>query len=379
MYSDSSMGVEKEMLLEQYREFKEVAEDAVEDDDLTRGVKYYLKAGDVLERVSEVEESSELSRKQSRLARKMKRYAVKLKNGDCEEIDNGELDMGEDEVLDREEPPPEIQGTGSTQFDSGQKFVNGVPDKDFDDLVGATELKTRFREKIILPLENPDLYQQFELGVANGFLLHGPPGTGKTHAIECLAGELNYSYLSADAAVLTSKYMGESASITKELFELAVDKQPSLMFVDEIDSIAPSRDNVDVQGQGYIQTVNQFLEGLNQIQGEDVVFAGATNRLDSVDEAVKGTHRIQEVIEVPHPGREDREALLHYFFKERPVSDELDFERWAKQTDGFTVGDIEHFCDEASRQAVQDALGGSRRKSVVSTENMETAFNQIGQ
>lgn len=362
MTNGYSSGLGKDILLDRYQELKSSAESFVEQGDRERAAEFYFKAADVLEKVAELEGDEELGQKRRDLARKTRRAAVDLKDNDKDTSQATE--SSED---------------GASPAGLGEWSVEN-PSLDFRDMPGMEDLKEQFKWKVIDPLATPEIYQRMDLTVVNGFILHGPPGTGKTHSIKCLAGELGYNFLKGDGAELISRYLGSSADSIKDLFGTALQVEPSMVFIDELDAVAPSRtSDSGQQNQGYVEATNQLLQELSRIQGSEVVFVGATNRLEAVDEAVKGSHRVEEVIEVGLPDRGARQEILEYYLDGRPVAEGVDLPRFVRETEGFSAGDLETLVDSASRKAVKRSkTEGSQDMDVeVRERDLEVAVREI--
>lgn len=249
-------------------------------------------------------------------------------------------------------------------------YVSQPPAMDFDDVAGMGDLKETLRETIIKPLENPELYEEYGIGVERGFVLHGPPGTGKTYITKCLAGELGISYIEATAGDLVSKWIGEGAENIQQMFEEARANQPCLIFIDEIDALATDR-NTARQQKSERQMVNQFLEELSATHDadEDVIMIGATNRLDAVDDAILRTGRLGKNIEVPPPDAAARIGILEQHLD--APTEAIDEERIQTLTEGLVSSDMEQIADTAARRALNRAQE-AEDKSAVTQDDIET-------
>ena len=258
------------------------------------------------------------------------------------------------------------------------EFIEAPPAVDFNDVAGMDDLKEEFRRRIIDPLENPEMYDEYGISIENGILLYGPPGTGKTHTTRCLAGELDVNFIDAKAGDLVSKYVGEGAKNVQRMFEEARRNEPCLVFVDEIDALATSRG--ERQQQSERQLVNQFLEEVSDIDGEDadVIVVAATNRRKDIDEAMLRSGRLSTQIEVSAPDAEARTAIFRHHLQ-APV-ERLDEGRLAGLTEGFVAADMEHLADAVARRAMERARrtddGGADSQGVV-TADVETAVGEL--
>ncbi|MFB1064799.1 26S protease regulatory subunit [Natrinema sp. H-ect4] len=232
------------------------------------------------------------------------------------------------------------------------------PDLSFDDVGGMNNLIATFNDSIINQIEDSPYREPLGVSPTNGVLLHGPPGTGKTYISKALAGELGYNYASAKASDLFNRYVGETEKNVDALFQQIEENQPCLVFIDELESIASSRQSLaDTTGsQAYTQAVSQMLQGLQDLQGTDAVVVAATNMLDSVDGAIRRSGRFDEKIEVPPPDREARQEILQIHLQEKKTAGSFNWEKLAEATDGFTAADLKKCVDAAAQQAHIESL-----------------------
>lgn len=263
-----------------------------------------------------------------------------------------------------------------------RRFLRDPPEIDFDDVVGLTEVKTSLREKVIDPLENPEMFRELNLSIDRGVLLYGPPGTGKTHLARALAGELGANYVQASAADLVSKYIGEGAKNVRTMFEEARTHQPCLVFVDELDALATDRSAEQTRSER--QMVNEFLDALSEIENadDDVIMIGATNRPDDIDPAMKRSGRLSEHIEVPPPNRKTRVALFREYLNSDAVA--VDEEWLGRETAGLVASDMERLATEATRAALnrhRAERGGlskvDAKKVQVTREDITTVLDEL--
>lgn len=267
-----------------------------------------------------------------------------------------------------------IEDVRSNQRQLGE-FVTRPPATGFKAVAGMDALKTRLRELVIEPLENPQEYEQFGLSVETGILLYGPPGTGKTHVTRCLAGELGINYVECRASDLVSKFVGEGAKNIDHLFREATQHSPCLVFLDELDALAADRTRTQ-QTQSQRQMVNQFLQELSRLHTEDetVVVIGATNRPDDIDTAILRTGRFNEKIEVPPPDRETRIQILQSHL-DAPTG-ALDFEQIAHRTQEFVASDMAQLATEAARHALRRSRE-SEMTPKVTQQDVEAAIRRL--
>lgn len=226
------------------------------------------------------------------------------------------------------------------------------PGREFADVGGMADLKALLEERVLSPLREPERYREYDLGVTNGILFHGPPGCGKTYIAGALAGELDHNFIELSPADLTSKWVGEAAENVQDVFAVARANQPCLVFLDEIDAVAASRDNDMTNSEQ--QMVNQLLTELQAIDGEDVVVLGATNFLEDVDDAILRSGRFDERIEVPPPDADARAEILRVHLAGRPAVEEIHLSRTVERTEGYASSDLELVAETAAREALDE-------------------------
>jgi len=351
-------GAQKEILTDNYEQYRERADTCREQGDAEAAARYYRKCADVLERIADLETSDQLATRREELAQNLRTAARQLE--ETGSINQTTDDSGDSEDEEPGTPqPPSVQDqssghSGDDDAPNASQFLSEPPDLDFRDVGGMTELKDTLRDVIIDPLERPDLYEEYDLGVVNGVLLYGPPGTGKTYITRALAGELDYNFVSVDPTDITSSLVGEAAENVSNLFDVARDNQPCLVFIDEIDALMPARSGGSQKTQSERQMVNQFLTELTNTRGEDVITVGATNLPDEVDDAA--VSRFQKRIEVPPPDGTARAAILRVHLRNRPVlHEQIDWEQVKDQTEGYSGRDLELVATNAARNALQEA------------------------
>ena len=254
-------------------------------------------------------------------------------------------------------------------------FRTTDPDVDFDDVVGMDDLKRTATGRITDPLEETDLYERFGVDVQRGFLFYGPPGTGKTFFAKALAGESGFTFFEVSIADIVSKWVGEAPKNAGNLIDQAIDAEPCLVFLDEIDAIATDRGTSQTKSER--QVVNQLLEGITRIEdgGHDVVVVGATNRAEDVDEALLRSGRLSERVEFTPPDGDARVELFETYCKpETPAVDEA----WLKEvTEGLVQADVAELAEEAAYQALLRHERGENDAETVSRSDVETALETI--
>ncbi|MFW6040260.1 MAG: CDC48 family AAA ATPase [Thermoplasmatota archaeon] len=243
------------------------------------------------------------------------------------------------EVVVKEEPVSEGEIVGATTVT-------------YEDVGGLEEELKRVREMIELPLKHPKLFERLGIEPPKGVLLYGPPGTGKTWIAKAVANEAGANFFSVQGPEIMSKYYGQSEGKLREKFEEAKEQSPSIIFIDELDSIAPKRD--EVKGEVERRVVAQLLtlmDGLTQ-RGETIVIA-ATNRESAIDPALRRPGRFDREIEIGLPDKEGRKEILQIHTRGMPISDDVDLDRLSELTHGFAGADLESLAKEAAMRALR--------------------------
>ncbi|ACM57299.1 CDC48 family AAA ATPase [Halorubrum lacusprofundi] len=245
------------------------------------------------------------------------------------------------EVELREEPISGFEKTGS-----------GIT---YEDIGGLQSEIQRVREMVELPMKHPQIFSKLGIEPPQGVLLHGPPGTGKTLLAKAVANETSASFFSIAGPEIISKYYGESEQQLREIFEDAKEESPSIIFIDELDSIAPKRE--DVTGEVERRVVAQLLTMMDGLETRgQVVVIGATNRVDSVDPALRRPGRFDREIEIGVPDEVGRKEILQIHTRGMPLSDDVSLDHLADETHGFVGADIESLTKEAAMKALRRYL-----------------------
>ncbi|MBS3782674.1 MAG: CDC48 family AAA ATPase [Candidatus Thermoplasmatota archaeon] len=240
----------------------------------------------------------------------------------------------------------------------------------YEDVGGLDEELKRVREMIELPLKHPKLFERLSIEPPKGVLLHGPPGTGKTWIAKAVANEAGANFLSVQGPEIMSKYYGQSEEKLREKFEEAKDQSPSIIFIDELDSIAPKRD--DVKGEVERRVVAQLLtllDGLTQ-RGETIVI-GATNRVGAIDPALRRPGRFDREIEIGLPDRNGRKEILQIHTRGMPVAEDFELSQLSEFTHGFAGADLESLVKEAAMRALRRYLPDIEMGEPIPSEVLE--------
>ncbi|MCA9485334.1 MAG: CDC48 family AAA ATPase [Nanoarchaeota archaeon] len=227
-----------------------------------------------------------------------------------------------------------------------------VADIAYEDVGGMEEEIKKVREMVELPLKHPELFERLGIDPPRGVLLHGPPGTGKTLLAKAVATETDSTFFSIAGPEIMSKYYGESEKHIREIFEKAEKNAPSVIFIDEIDSIAPNRD--EVSGEAERRIVSQLLTTMDGLKGRgNVVVIAATNRPNSIDPALRRPGRFDREIAINPPSRDGRREILDVHTRGMPLEADVDLDKIAEVTHGFTGADLEVLTKEAAMKALK--------------------------
>lgn len=224
---------------------------------------------------------------------------------------------------------------------------------DFGEVVGMEDVKEAFREMVIRPALHPELHERYRVGSGGGVLLYGPPGCGKTYVARAAAGELDAEFYHVQLSDLLNKWFGETEERIRGLFKQARREEDiSILFFDEIDSLAPERDRATKPMREALGQLLSELDGFDELK--DVMVLGATNHPWRIDTAVTRPGRIDRTIFVPPPDREARRGLFRYYTRERPVGD-LDYDYIAELSAGFSCADVRYVCEQAIKNPLKEA------------------------
>ena len=225
----------------------------------------------------------------------------------------------------------------------------------YEDIGGLKEEMQKVREMIELPLRHPEIFEKLGIEAPKGVLLHGPPGTGKTLLAKAVANESNAHFISISGPEIMSKFYGESEARLREIFKEAKEKAPSIMFVDEIDSIAPKRE--EVSGEVERRVVSQLLSLMDGLEGRGkVIVMAATNRPNAIDPALRRPGRFDREIEIKVPDKRGRLEILQIHTRNMPLDTDVNQERMAAVTHGFVGADLEYLCKEAAMKCLRRLL-----------------------
>ncbi len=236
-----------------------------------------------------------------------------------------------------------------------EEVKRAVPNVTYEDIGGLKRELRLVREMIELPLKHPEIFQRLGIEPPKGVLLYGPPGTGKTLIAKAVANEVDAHFISISGPEIMSKYYGESEQRLREIFEEAKQNAPSIIFIDEIDSIAPKRE--EVTGEVERRVVAQLLALMDGLESRgQVIVIAATNRPDAIDPALRRPGRFDREIEIGVPDRDGRKEILEIHTRKMPLAEDVNLDELADLTHGFVGADLEALCKEAAMHALRRVL-----------------------
>ena len=247
--------------------------------------------------------------------------------------------------------------TQKTVFHIAEKgeTLRGVPQVTYEDIGGITNEIKKVREMIELPLRHPEIFEKLGIEAPKGVLLYGPPGTGKTLLAKAVANESQAHFISISGPEIMSKFYGESEARLREIFKEAREKAPSIIFVDEIDSIAPKRE--EVTGEVERRVVSQMLSLMDGLEARGkVIVIAATNRPNAIDPALRRPGRFDREIEIKVPDKKGRGDILAIHSRNMPLADDVDMSKMAAVSHGYVGADLEYLCKEAAMKCLRRLL-----------------------
>jgi proteasome regulatory subunit len=234
--------------------------------------------------------------------------------------------------------------------------IDASPDVTYDDIGGIDDQVREVREAVEDPLERPEMFREVGIDPPAGVLLHGPPGTGKTMLAKAVANHTDATFIKMAGSELVRKFIGEGSRLVRDLFELANEREPAVIFIDEIDAVASKRTDSKTSGDAEVQRT--MMQLLNEMDGFDergeIRIIAATNRFDMLDEAILRPGRFDRLIEVPNPDPEGRARILEIHTRDMQLADDVDTDAVATDLDGYSGADIASLATEAGMFAIRD-------------------------
>ncbi len=265
--------------------------------------------------------------------------------------------------------------------------LRGVPQVTYEDIGGLKEEIQKVREMIELPLRHPEIFEKLGIEAPKGVLLYGPPGTGKTLLAKAVANESNAHFVSISGPEIMSKFYGESEARLREIFKETKEKAPSIIFIDEIDSITPKRE--EVTGEVERRVVSQLLSLMDGLEARGkVIVIAATNRPNAIDPALRRPGRFDREIEIKVPDKRGRLEILQIHTRNMPLDTDVNQEKIASVSHGFVGADLEYLCKEAAMKCLRRLLPElnledekippeTLEKLVISMADFENAIKEV--
>ncbi|MFT4308373.1 MAG: AAA family ATPase [Candidatus Woesearchaeota archaeon] len=304
-----------------------------------------------------------------------KKAIIKIPNGNSflvEVITDEPLASGDTIYVDQKFLTVLEKGDTQKKFEVESFVILEKPEVRWDMIGGLTEEKERIREVVELPLLKPELFEKVGIQPPKGILLHGPPGTGKTMLAKAVAAETNSTFIEIVGSELVQKFIGEGAKLVKDIFDLAREKAPAIVFIDEIDSLAAKRIEMGTSGEREVQRT--FMQLLAEIDGfnnlGDVKIIAATNRADILDPAITRPGRLERSIEIGTPDADGIAEILGIHTKRMPL-EKVNAARIAGLMEGFSGAQIKAVCTEAGYHAIRDG------RSKVFESDFESAIERV--
>jgi vacuolar protein-sorting-associated protein 4 len=328
-----------------YAKARQIAQDAVNADDNQNhqeAYRLYLQSAEILIELTKFTENPQLTKIYENRAKEYIGRAKALnKINKNNQNSKNNTNRGE-------------QSDQNSELDQNieASIVSENPDITLNDVAGLEAVKRSLREAIVLPLKRPDLFTGSRQPW-RGILLHGPPGCGKTMIAKATAGDIDATFFNVSAATLVSKWMGESEKLVKRLYEVAKEKQPSIIFIDEVDSLTQSRNENENDAMRRVKTqLLASMEGLASNKEDRVVTIGATNVPWEIDSAFR--RRFQRRIYVPLPDEEARKIIFQINSKGIELDKNIDFKKLSSKTNEYTGSDIANICREAIMAPIRE-------------------------
>ena len=251
-----------------------------------------------------------------------------------------------------------IQTTLSAETDARAQAmqIEHSPEVSYGDIGGLDDQIREVREAVELPLLDADQFDEVGIEPPTGVLLHGPPGTGKTMLARAVAKQTDATFIKMAGSELVRKFIGEGARLVRDLFELAMENEPAIIFIDEIDAVASTRTESKTSGDAEVQRT--MMQLLNEMDGfddrGDICIVAATNRFDMLDRAILRPGRFDRLIDVPKPDEVGRDLIFQIHTRNMSLADDVDFEALAAETDDLSGAEIESLTTEAGMFAIRD-------------------------
>jgi proteasome regulatory subunit len=260
-----------------------------------------------------------------------------------------------------------------TKVEVEQFVIIEQPHVKWEEIGGLKEQENELKEVVELPLTKPELFKKVGITPPKGILLHGPPGTGKTLLAKAVASSTNSTFIEIVGSELVQKFIGEGAKLVKDIFKLARERAPSIIFIDEIDAIAAKRIDLGTSGEREVQRT--FMQFLAEIDGfkplDNVKIIGCTNRKDILDPAILRPGRLDRLIEVPAPNKEGLKQIFLIHSKNMSLDKKINEDRIMKLMDGFSGAEVKAVCTESGYFAIRED------RTKITQKDLEEAIKKV--
>ncbi len=338
-------------LAAQARGYAKAARTLEDDNNLKNARELYLKAAKLYNEASKIASDKTDSNTQRDLAEHLLNKAQSLKSTGVQQSGSGVSSEG--------------RGGSDTDESSLSKddlILKEIPNIGFDDIGGLESVKEEIRKAIIYPFTHKDLYKMYGQKAGEGILLYGPPGCGKTMMAKAAARECGADFISVKTSSIVSKWVGASEKNVKQVFETARQSEKTIVFFDEIDSIAGRRSESEDYAKRVVNELLAQMDGVDTADDELLILA-ATNEPWTIDPALRRPGRFSKLVYIPEPDLDARAAIFKINMKGRPIAADVDVNRLAGMTDSYSGADISAICKEAADIPLGEALrGGVARK-----------------
>jgi len=262
--------------------------------------------------------------------------------------------------------------------DAADWIVREKPNVKFADIAGLDDVKQEIRMKMIYPFSHPELAAKYKIATGGGLLLFGPPGTGKTMIAKAVAAEIDATMFVISPAQILSKWVGEAEQNVRKLFTAAKAEERSIIFIDEIEAMVPSRrDSSSSVMTRVVPQILQELEGFDRSSASrPLLFVGATNEPWALDSAVMRPGRFDAKVYVPLPDEPARHRMLEIYLGARPLADDVDFAELVRRTDGYSGADIKAVAEKAATIPFMEAVDGSAPRTIA-MKDITTVLGEV--
>lgn len=286
-----------------------------------------------------------------------------------------DINVGDTVLVDQKNLNVVEKITQNKNFNVEKFVIIEKPDITWNDIGGLNEQVEEIKEVIELPLKSPNLFKDVGIQPPKGLLLHGPPGTGKTLLAKAVANSTNSTFIEVVASELVQKFIGEGAKLVKEIFQLAKEKAPSVVYIDELDALAATRMELGTSGEREVQRT--FMQFLAEIDGfkplGNVKVIGCTNRKDILDPAVLRPGRLDRLIEVPLPDKEGIKQIFKIHTKDMKLNKNINLKKTFKEMEEMSGAEIKAVCTEAGYFAIRN------KRKEITERDIKNAIKKVSQ